>query len=100
MAKAQSMLNFNLEEQVEDINQDHVGGWNEMIAASNPAVIKTPLTAYMDIYDLKKHVISLSNAKIKKTIGYKLKRPQFSQVEIQELVSKAQADHIWPTLSN
>jgi hypothetical protein len=52
----------------------------------------------MDLYDLQKHVVSLSNAKIKRVMGYQLKRPQFGEGEIKEFIQKAQEEHIWPTI--
>jgi hypothetical protein len=94
-----TMAKFKLEDQVQDINDNHVGAWNDMLAASNPPVLKTtPLDAYMDLYDLQKHVVAFSNAKIKRVLGYKLVRPEFSQDAIREVVEKWKAERVWPNL--
>jgi len=84
---------------LEDINEQHVGGWTDMLMNSNPPVTKTPLTAYMDKYALEKHVVAFNNAKIKAIMGYKLKKPQFNHETIKEVVDKWKAEGSWPTLA-
>ncbi|KAF9049396.1 hypothetical protein BDZ89DRAFT_1126771 [Hymenopellis radicata] len=42
---------------VEDINEIHVGAWTEMVTKSNPPCPNTPLSAYMDQYNLEKTVV-------------------------------------------
>jgi hypothetical protein len=86
------------EDAVEDINEHHVGGWTEMITSSKPPIPNTPLTAYMDKYALEKHVVAFSNAKIKETLGYKLKYPNFDHSVIQEIIDKWKDEGSWPIL--
>jgi hypothetical protein len=94
-----TMAKFKLEDQVEDINDNHVGAWNTMLASSDPPVSKTtPLDAYMDLYDLQKHVVALDNAKAKRVLGVQLVRPSFSQDAIREVVEKWKAERVWPNL--
>jgi hypothetical protein len=94
-----TMAKFKLEDQVEDINEHHVGGWNTMLSKSDPPVLKTtPLDAYMDLYDLQKHVVALNNGKIKRVIGYQLKRPKFDHDAIHEVVEKWKAERVWPNV--
>lgn len=69
-----------------------------MNATSSPPVTKTPLNAYMDLYDLHKHVVAFNNAKIKRVIGYALRRPQFGQAEIREIVDKWKAERTFPNV--
>lgn len=69
-----------------------------MMSTSNPPVTKTPLTAYMDLYDLHKHVVALNNGKIKRVVGYKLRRPQFGEAEIREVVEKWKAERTFPNV--
>jgi len=83
---------------VEEINEHHVGGWTEMIQASNPPIPNTPLSAYMDKWDLDKHTVAFSNNKIKQVVGYKLKRPEFTQEVLKEIVDKWKEEHSWPNL--
>ncbi|TFK42765.1 hypothetical protein BDQ12DRAFT_696217 [Crucibulum laeve] len=83
---------------LEDINEQHVGGWTEMLQASNPPCPNTPLSAYMDKYALDKHVVALNNTKIKEVIGYKLKKPQLNHETIKEVVDKWKAEGSWPHL--
>jgi hypothetical protein len=94
-----TLAKFKLEDQVEDINEHHVGAWNTMLQQSEPKVSKTtPLDAYMDLYDLRKHVVALSNAKIKRVLGYQLRRPTFDQDAIREIVEKWKAERVWPNV--
>ncbi|KAL1730285.1 hypothetical protein EV714DRAFT_284314 [Schizophyllum commune] len=83
---------------VEDINEHHVGGWTEMVQKSNPPVPNTPLSAYMDAYQLEKHVCAFSNQKIKEVVGYKLKKPTFDHEGIREVVDKWKEEGSWPIL--
>ncbi|KAF9262204.1 hypothetical protein L218DRAFT_1042950 [Marasmius fiardii PR-910] len=83
---------------VEDINEHHVGGWTTMIQSSNPPIPHTPLSAYMDQFALEKRTVTLSNAKLKKVVGYKLKRPEFKHDAIKEIVDKWKDEGSWPIL--
>ncbi|TFK25041.1 hypothetical protein FA15DRAFT_668917 [Coprinopsis marcescibilis] len=85
-------------DEVEDINEQHVGGWTRMLAESKPPITHTPLNAYMDKSALSKHTVGLNNAKIKKVLDYKLKRPEFNHDSIKEIVDKWKAEGIWPKL--
>jgi hypothetical protein len=87
-----------LDDVVEEINEHHVGGWTEMLQASNPPIPNTPLSAYMDTHQLARHKLGYNNTKIKEVIQYKLKRPQFTQENLQEVVDKWKAEGIWPIL--
>jgi hypothetical protein len=94
-----SISQFKLEDQVEDINDAHVGAWNDMLKHSNPKVSSTtPLNAYMDLYDLQKHTVALNNSKIKRVLGLQLKRPKFDEEAIREVVEKWKAERVWPTV--
>ena len=81
---------------VEDINESHVTRWTEMITNSTPPVMNSPYTAYMDLYALKKHIITFPAQKIKSIVGYELRRPTLTQELVHEMVEKAQAEGNWP----
>ncbi|KAL1746969.1 hypothetical protein HDZ31DRAFT_80791 [Schizophyllum fasciatum] len=83
---------------VEDINEHHVGGWTEMVQKSNPPIPNTPLSAYMDNYQLEKHVVAFDNRKIKDVLGYKLRKPKFEHDGIRDVVDKWKAEGSWPIL--
>jgi len=87
-----------MDDDLEDINAHHVGGWTEMIENSKPPVPNTPLSAYMDKFQLSKHVVAFDNAKIKTVIGYELKRPRFDHDTIREVVDKWKEEGSWPIL--
>ncbi len=83
------VLQFNLSEgMVEEINEQHVSNWNDMVRDSKPPVIKSPLSAYMDENALQKKTIAFSSAKIKNIIGYTLKRPYFDATNLTEVIDK------------
>ena len=69
-----------------------------MITTSDPPVPNTPLSAYMDIYALSKHVISLDNQKVKRILQYKLRKPDFNHENIKEVVDAWKAEGSWPIL--
>ena len=77
---------------MEDINDSHVGYWTEMIQASNPPIENCPYSAYMDLYQLKKHVIAFNATKIKEIVGFKLRRPQITQENLREIIDKLKAE--------
>ena len=87
-----------MDHDLEDINEHHVGGWTEMIQSSKPPVPNTPLSAYMDKFQLSKHVVAFDNAKIKTVIGYELRRPRFDHDTIREVVDKWKEEGSWPIL--
>ncbi|KAK2467065.1 hypothetical protein APHAL10511_001323 [Amanita phalloides] len=83
---------------VELINEHHVSAWIEMIANSKPPIPNTPLSAYLDNYGLKKHCVAFSNEKVKETVGYRLKRPNFNHETVGDVVEKWKSEGIWPNL--
>lgn len=87
-----------MDDVVEEVNEHHVGKWTEMLQASNPPIQNCPLTAYMDTQSLTKHNLAYNNTKIKEVVQYKLKRPQFTQELLKDIVDKFKADGIWPIL--
>ena len=84
---------------VEEINESHVTNWTEMLEKSTPQITKTPYSSYMDIYQLKKHVVAYDATKLKEVVGYKLRRPTINADTLKEIISKAQAEGTWPVLS-
>ncbi|KAI0282177.1 NAD-P-binding protein [Russula aff. rugulosa BPL654] len=95
-----AMLRFRLEDVVEDINEAHMSTWAEMLTKSDPPVTLTPLTAYMNTFSLSKHTVALSNKKIQRIIGYRLKRPNMTAEVLYEIVDKWKAEGIWPIVRN
>ena len=83
---------------IEDINEHHVGAWTEMLEKSKPSIHNTPLTAYMDKFTLEKKIVSLNNSKIKEVTGYKLLKPELNHENIKEIVTKWKEEGIWPNL--
>lgn len=83
---------------VEEINELHVGHWTEMLTQSNPPISSTPVSAYMDQFQLEKTVVGLSNDKIKNVVGYKLKRPHFNHETIKDCIDKWKVEGSWPNL--
>ncbi len=81
---------------MEEINESHVSHWTEMITKSDPQVLTSPYTAYMDIYGLKKHIITFPAQKLKDVVGYQLRKPKVTLELIQEIVDKARAEGNWP----
>lgn len=95
-----TLAKFKLEDLEEEINEHHVGTWTEMLQLSTVPVTHTPLNAYMDKYALLRHRLGYSNNKIKRVVGYRLKRPQFCQETIKEVVDKWKAEGSWPVFHN
>lgn len=93
-----ALAKLKLDDVVEEINEHHVGTWTEMLQTSNPPIVQTPLDAYMDHWALSRRKLSYNNSKIKKVIGYKLIRPQFTHDALREVVDKWKAEGSWPAL--
>jgi len=91
---------FKLDEVVELINDHHVCGWTDMITTSSPPVPNTPLSAYMNHWQLSKHKFAINGNKIKTIVQYKLMRPQFDHATIQEIIDKWKEEGSWPNLES
>lgn len=90
---------FNIKDDiVEEINEDHVGHWTQMLLKANPPLPNTPLSAYMDKYQLEKIVVGMSNEKIKSVVGYQLRKPKYNHDTIKECIDTWKAEGSWPTL--
>jgi hypothetical protein len=87
-----------LEDVVEEINEAHVSAWSEMITKSNPPCPNTSLSAYMDVFALQKHTVAFTNGKIKRVVGYQLKRPHMTEDVLREIIDKWKAENSWPVL--
>ncbi|KAL5511744.1 hypothetical protein ACEPAH_4962 [Sanghuangporus vaninii] len=82
---------------IEDINEEHVGGWTEMLQASDPPINgMTPVTAYMDESILQKISLAFNSDKIKNVVGYQLKHPQFNKEELKAIVDRWKEEGSWP----
>ena len=71
-----------------------------MITTSNPPIPNTHFSAYMDVYQLKKHVIAFNADKLKHVVGYKLKRPSIDHETIGEIIDKLRAEESWPNFES
>lgn len=98
-----AMAKINMDELAEDINEEHVGTWTKMITTSKPPVPNTPLSPYVHpqvVGLFEKHSIGLDNSKLKKIVGYQLKRPTYGHAELKEVIDKWKAEQSWPTLED
>ena len=85
---------------MEEINESHVTTWTEMLDKSNPPVTNNHYSAYMDIYYLKKHIITFNAQKLKEIVGYKLRRPRITAEGVGEIIEKLKAEGSWPLISS
>ncbi|KAF8350872.1 NAD-P-binding protein [Amanita rubescens] len=92
------LLNLIRDCLIKEINEHHVGAWTEMITNSKPPVPNTPVSPYLDGYSLGKHYLALKNKKLKETINYQLKRPNFNVENIVEVVENWRSEGNWPNL--
>ncbi|OCH87408.1 hypothetical protein OBBRIDRAFT_796233 [Obba rivulosa] len=97
-----TMAKFKLEDVVEEINEQHVSTWTQMLGASNPPVTQMHLSqrAYMDPYALRKHSVAFPADKIKALVGYALARPTFGRETIAEMVDKFKQEGSWPRVES
>lgn len=93
-----TMARFRLEDVVEDINESHVSTWRKMCDLSKPPVVTPYFTAYMDIYQLRKHYVAFANGKIKNVAGYSLQYPHFNHETLRDIIDKLKAENNWPNL--
>jgi hypothetical protein len=89
-----------MDDVVEEVNEHHVSGWTEMITTASPPVPNTPLSAYMNNWELAQHKFASNNSKIKTVVHYKLMRPQFDHASIQEVIEKWKEEGSWPNLES
>ena len=78
------------------MNESHVTTWTKMITQSDPPVPNTHINAYMEEHELKRVILAYNADKIKSIVGYRLKRPEFSQENIKEIVEKWKQEGSWP----
>lgn len=67
---------------VEEINDKHMAPWAEICSRDHTE--NTPLTPFMDAELIQHCHLNVSNDKLKST-GYRLKRPIFTQENIEEV---------------
>lgn len=67
---------------VEEINDKHMAPWAEICSTDHTE--NTPLTPFMDAELIQHCHLNVSNEKLKST-GYRLKRPIFTQENIEEV---------------
>ncbi|KAF9518915.1 hypothetical protein BS47DRAFT_1370918 [Hydnum rufescens UP504] len=85
-----------LKSMVEDINEEHMKPWTEIILTSNPPVPNTPLTAFVDAHNLAKHSVAYSNEKIKRVLGFTLRHPKFTADEVRAVIDSFREEGTWP----
>jgi hypothetical protein len=93
-----AMARLKSDDMVEEVNDHHVSAWTDMITKSNPPIPNTPLSAYMNHWQLSKHKLAYNNTKIKEIVQYKLIKPQFDHESIKEVIDKWKAEGSWPNL--
>ena len=96
------LCQFKLDDAIDDINEEHVTRWNEMVAASNPPLDPrhfAAYTAYMEKHQLRRHVVAFNAQKLKEVVGYKLKRPILNHEVLKEIIDKLKAERTWPNPS-
>lgn len=69
-----------------------------MITTSDPPILNTPLTAFLDGYMLRRAVFAFNNSKIKRITGFKLKHPTFEKAELEDMIDKWKKEGSWPIL--
>ena len=69
-----------------------------MLEKSDPPVTTTAVTAYMDDSVLQKISVALDAKKLKETIGFQLKHPQFTKEELGSIVERWKAEGSWPNV--
>ena len=79
-------------------NAEHGETWLHIVNAANPPLARgyTPLTAYLDPHLFGKRSISFSSSKLKKIIGYELRRPLLTKETVTEVFESYKAEGIWP----
>ncbi|PVF92151.1 hypothetical protein CPB86DRAFT_777526 [Serendipita vermifera] len=86
----------DLQELTETLNEKHVTAWTEMIATSNPSVVGTPLTPYVEAYEVDEHGCALNGEKFRKLLSYQPKYPRFDEQGIEEYIQWCREEGIWP----
>lgn len=81
---------------VEDINEEHMTPWTEIIQTSNPPVPNTPLTAFIDPHKLAKSSVAYSNQKVKNILGYTFRHPKFNADEVRAVIDSFREEGTWP----
>jgi len=89
-------VKWDFEGMVEDINEEHMKPWTEIILTSNPPVPNTPLTAFVDAHNLAKYSIAYSNEKIKRVLGFTLRHPKFTADEVRAVIDSFREEGTWP----
>jgi len=91
-----ALAKMSLSDVAENANELHMETWMRLMENSNPPLRNTPLTAFMDTHLFGKYAISFSAAKIKRVMGYQLKRPKLTQETVNEVLDGFKAAGIWP----
>lgn len=89
-------VKVDFDNMVEEINIKHVEAWTEICLKSDPKIINPTVQAYIDGHLLAKYSIAYSGGKIKRIVGYQLKRPKLDVNSLKEIIQSFRADGFWP----
>ncbi|ORY20511.1 hypothetical protein BCR39DRAFT_562919 [Naematelia encephala] len=91
----QQFAKKDFSEMVDDVNENHVEAWSKMLAASDPPIISTPITPFLDEHAFRKMAICLDGSKAKRVLGFKPTRPRVEVDELKRIVKGFQDDGLW-----
>lgn len=72
--------------------------WLEMLSASKPPIINTPLSPVLPASILRKNRCHLDGSKIRQVTGWKPAHPKITVDEVKKCIETWKKDGIWPNV--
>lgn len=91
-----TQVKMDFDNMVEDINSKHVEAWADICMKSNPPLLNATVQGYVDGYMFEKWSVAYTNDKIKKVLGYQLKRPKLTTGALKEIIFAFRKEGNWP----
>lgn len=80
---------------VEDVNEKHVEAWSQMLGASHPPIMSTPISPFLDAHAFRKMPICLDGSRARKVLGFTPRKPRVTSEELRTIAEGFQKANIW-----
>ncbi|KAI9687131.1 MAG: hypothetical protein M1822_002542 [Bathelium mastoideum] len=86
---------LNLEHVVDDVNDETLDPWSEMLAKSN-CVANTPLTPFMEKELLQDKDVTLDGGRFERVLGFRYKHERLTKAELEDVIESYKRMNWWP----
>ena len=90
-----SFARLNLDNVVDDVNDEILGPWAELLAEAN-ITRPGPLSPFMEKELLKDTDLSLDGSRFEKVTGFEYEKPEITKEEVEKMIDSYKRMNWWP----